>query len=177
MARWQGRPAARSDSEYSGDGGRSDEAQEVLRLRLHTVDGTTIEQNIVHNSPFTVNGCAVNARDVFTKPWEDALIQVLPTSLQDIKDKRLRLNGEAYKTMASSFYAMLRFMSVGFSAPSAEEVELLLKELPNLEHARFERNVKKIWDYVGGEDNARQLVKSLGITLDVFNEDEVKSKL
>lgn len=72
---------------------------------------------------------------------------------------------------------MLRFMSVGFSAPSKEEINLLLKQLPNLEHARFERNVKKIWDYVGGEEKARKMVKDLGIDVDVFSEEEVKTRL
>lgn len=143
---------------------------------MHTVDGTTIEQNIKNNVAFTINGCAINGRDLFTKPWREALIQVLPTALQDIKDKKLRLNRDGYKYMPSSFFAMLRFMSAGFEAPSDEEVQLLLAELPNLEHARYERNVIKVWDYVGGEAKARELVKGLGIDLDVFDEEAVKSR-
>lgn len=148
-----------------------------LVFDMHTVDGTTIEENIRSNVAFTINGCAINARDLFTKPGKDALIQVLPTALQDIRDKKLRLNKEGYKYAPSYFYAMLRFMSVGFAAPSQEEVQLLLKELPKLEHARFERNVKKVWDYVGGEVKARELVSSLGITFDVFDEETVKSRI
>lgn len=146
-----------------------------LVLDLHTVDGTTIEENIRKNSAFTINGCAVNVRDLYSKPWKEAVIQVLPSALQDIKDKRLRLNYEGYRKYPSNFYAMLRFLSVGFSRPSHEEIMLLLKELPNLEHSRFERNVQKVWDYVGGEDKARALVKDLGIEIDVFNEEIVKS--
>jgi hypothetical protein len=145
-----------------------------LVFDMHTMDGTTIEWNIKNNAAFTINGCAVNVRDLYTKPWQDAVIQVLATAVQDITDKRLVLNRSGYQYMASNFYAMLRFMSVGFSAPTSEEVQLLFKELPNLEHARFERNVKKVWDYVGGEDKARSLVKSLGIDVDVFDEEAVK---
>lgn len=68
-------------------------------------------------------------------------------------------------------------MSAGFTPPSKEEVDVLLHELPRIEHARFERNVKKVYDYVGGEEKARSLVKSLGINIDVFDEETVKSKL
>jgi hypothetical protein len=143
---------------------------------MHTMDGTTIEQNIKNNAAFTINGCAINARDLFTKPWQDALIQALPTALRDIEDKKLRLNRGGYQHVASNFYAMLRFMSVGFAAPSQEEVQLLLAELPKLEHVRFARNVTKVWEYVGGETKARELVKSLDIDLDVFDEEAIKSK-
>lgn len=146
-----------------------------LVFDIHTVDGTTIEDNIKNNVAFTINGLAVNARDLYEKPLRDALIQAIPTTLEDIKHKKLRLNRQGYHNMASGFYSMLRFMSAGFSAPSPEEVQLLLRELPKLEHARFERNVKKVWGYVGGEEKARELVKSLGIDLDVFDEKVVKA--
>ena len=144
---------------------------------MHTMDGTDIAYNIEQFVAFTINGCAIKAQDVLAKPWKDALIEVMPEAIQDIKDKKLRLNPDGYKEMASNFYAMLRFMSVGFSAPPPEEVQMLLKELPNLEHERFERNVKKVWEYVGGEDKARDLVRQLGVNVDVFNEETVKTKL
>jgi hypothetical protein len=148
-----------------------------LVFDMHTVDGTTIEDNIRDNVCFTINACAINGKDVLTKPWQKAVIEVLPGAIQDIQEKRLKVNRNGYKYMPSSFYAMLRFMSVGFSAPTDEEVQLLLKELPRIEHARFDRNIKKVWDYVGGEAKARELVNSLGIHVDVFNEEVVKSKL
>jgi hypothetical protein len=157
------------------DAKKSDSYVNWLVLDLHTVDGTTIEDNLRHNAAFTINGCAVNARDLYDKPLQEALIQALPTALEDIKNKQLRLNYDGYKYAASNFYAMLRFMSAGFAAPSAEEVQLLLQELPNLEHARFERNVKKVWNYVGGEEKARAMVRGLGIDVDVFDEQAVKS--
>jgi hypothetical protein len=156
---------------------KGDSYQNWLVLDLHTVDGTTIEENLRNNAAFTINGCALNARDLYDKPLQDALIQALPTALQDIKDRQLRLNYDGYKYVASNFYAMLRFMSAGFTAPPAEEVQLLLKELPNLEHARFERNVKKVWNYVGGEEKARAMVHDLGVDIDVFDEQVVKSAL
>ena len=145
-----------------------------LVLDLHTVDGSTIEENIKYNAGFTINGCAIKASDLFSKPWKEAIVEVLPTAVQDIKEKRLRINPDGYKHMPSNFYAMLRFMSVGFSAPTNNEVRLLLTELSNIEHSRFERNVKKVWDYAGSEAKARQLVRSLGIDIDVFDEKALK---
>jgi hypothetical protein len=145
-----------------------------LVLDMHTVDGTTIEENIKYNAGFSINGCAVNAKKLFTKPLKESVVELLPTAIQDIKDRRLRINPDGYTYSASNFYAMLRFMSVGFSAPSTAEVNMLLRELPKIEHSRFDRTVQKVWDYVGGQDNARKLVSQLGIDIDVFNEQEVK---
>lgn len=159
-------------NEYAKDG---DSYVNWLVFDMHTVDGTTIDENIRNNVAFSINGCAVNARDLYVKPWQEALVQILPTAIQDIKEKRLRLNYDGYRHFPSNFYAMLRLISVGFSAPPQQEVGLLLKELPKLEHAKFERNVKKVWDYVGGEGKARALVKSLGIDIDVFDEEIIKS--
>jgi len=148
-----------------------------LVFDIHTMDGTTIEENIKDNVAFTVNGCALNLRDLYFGSWQHKLIQVLPTALQDIKDKKLRLNYAGYKYMATNFYAMLRFISVGFTPPPEKDIRLLLNELPNVEPARFESNVKKVWKYVGGEAKARTLVKSLGIEFDVFDEKTIKSSL
>jgi hypothetical protein len=148
-----------------------------LVFDIHTMDGTTIEENIKDNVAFTVNGCALSLRDLYTGPWQQRLIQVLPTALQDIKDKKLRLNYDGYKYMATNFYAMLRFMSVGFTPPPEKDIRLLLQELPHVEHARFESNVHKVWKYIGGEDKARALVKDLGVDLDVFDEEAIESAL
>ena len=148
-----------------------------LVFDIHTMDGTTIEENIKDNVAFTVNGCALNLKSLYSDSWQPTLIQVLPTALQDIKDKRLHLNYDGYKYMATNFYAVLRFMSVGFTPPPTEDVQLLLYELPNVEHARFESNVRKVWKYVGGEDKARQLVKDLGVEIDVFDERAINSAL
>lgn len=68
-----------------------------LVFDLHTVDGTTIEDNLKYNAAFTINGCAVRANELFTKPWRDCLIQAFPSALDDIKNKKLRLNYDGYK--------------------------------------------------------------------------------
>jgi hypothetical protein len=157
--------------------GANEDYHDWLVFDMHTVDGTTIEDNLKFNVGFTINGTAMRLSDTLTKPWDEVIIETLPTAIQDIKDKKLRLNLDGYTHQPSNFYAMLRFMSVGFSAPSDDEVQLLFRELPNIEHVRFERNVKKIWEYVGGEAKARALVHSLGIDVDVFDEETIKSLL
>ena len=65
-------------------------------------------------------------------------------------------------------------MSIGFTPPDKEGVALLLKQLPRLEKWRFERNVKKVFGYVGREKKARQLAKRLGVEVDIFNFEKLK---
>ncbi len=139
----------------------------------HMVDDTTPLENLQSSVGLTVNGCALSMRELFSDGWFSKLIS-LPGALNDIKDKQLRVNMSGYKDQAANFFAVLRFMYVGFVPPPANEVQLLLNELPNLESERFARNVTKVWSYTNGEKNARQLVKQLGINIDVFNESEVK---
>lgn len=52
-----------------------------------------------------------------------------------------------------------------------------INELPKLEKWRFARNVKKVFRYVGGEEKARQLVKKLGIKVDVFDIEKVRESV
>lgn len=56
-----------------------------LVFDMHTVDGTTIEDNEINNVCFTINGCAIKASELYNTPWETAVIQILPTAVQDIK--------------------------------------------------------------------------------------------
>jgi len=93
----------------------------------------------------------------------------LPTAINDLKNHRLRLNSLKFQKHPGNLFACLRFMHLGFSAPVKKEVAILLKQLPHLEKWRFARNVKKVFNYVGGEKRARQLVKKLGIKIDIFN--------
>lgn len=155
---------------------KGDSYENWLVFDIHKMDGTTIANNLKDEVGLTVNGFAIKAQDIFAGDWEERLI-VLPGALEDIKKKRLRINPDGYKHQAANFYAVLRFMSAGFSPPSPEEVQLLLKQLPRIESERFDRNVKKVWDYVGGEEVARRLVGELGVTVDVFDEAAVKLKL
>lgn len=147
-----------------------------LVFDMHTLDGTNVEHSLRNEVGLTINGFAIKAQDILAADWEERLI-VLPGALEDIKKKQLRINPDGYKHEVTNFYAVLRFMSAGFAPPPPNEVQLLLKELPRIESERFARNVKKVWDYVGGEENARRLLDELGVTVDVFDEAALKSSL
>lgn len=140
----------------------------------HMVDGSTAMNNLLYHVGLTVNGFALSLRDAFTEDWIEKLI-MLPGALEAMKAKQLRVNLDGYQDQAANFFACLRFMSVGFAPPPAEEVKLLLDELPKVELERFDRNVQKVWRYVGGEENARKLVKQLGIDVDVFDYRKLRS--
>ena len=87
----------------------------------------------------------------------------------------MRVNKTGYQSDPAYFFSVIRFMSAGFAPPPQEELKLLLDELPNLETKRFGKNIVKLYNYVGGEANARQLASMLGVKGDVFDEDAVKS--
>lgn len=147
-----------------------------LVFDIHTMDGTTIEENLATSSGFTINGFALPIRKVFDNNWFNDIIQ-LPGALEDMKHKQLRVNKYGYKEQPANLFAGIRFMSKGFLPPSKEDVDLLLAEMPNITPERFEKGVKKVWNYVGGEEKARELVKQLNIDVDIFNRQEVLNKL
>lgn len=154
----------------------TDSYVDSLVFDIHTMDNTTIEENLRTSSGFTINGFALSIRKVFDENWFDEIIQ-LPGALDDMKKKQLRVNKEGYKEQPANLFAGIRFMSKGFLPPSKEDVDLLLKEMPNITPERFEKGVKKVWDYVGGEQKAREHVKQLNIGFDIFNREEVLNKL
>lgn len=134
---------------------------------------TNILNNLKFNSAFTINGFAIPLRKYLFKNSKKFLIS-LPKALDDLRDHRLRLNISGYRKHPGNLFACLRFISIGFTPPNKREVQLLLDELPKLEKRRFARNVRKVFNYVGGETKARRLAKKLGIKIDIFNFNELK---
>jgi len=146
---------------------------DYLVLDIHRGYESNILNNLKSNSAFTINGFAVSLRDYLSKNIKKFLI-VLPGAVSDLKNHRLRLNISGYKGHPGNLFACLRFMSVGFTPPNKEGIKLLLGQLPKLEKWRFGRNVEKVFGYVGGEKNARQLAKRLGIKIDIFDFKKLK---
>ncbi|MGK2896243.1 MAG: hypothetical protein ACSLEY_01385 [Candidatus Saccharimonadales bacterium] len=141
---------------------------------MHTVDGTTIEDNLKYSTALSINGFALPLRNIFDEDWEDKLIQ-LPGALESIKNKQINLNQEGYTSESNYFFALLRFMGAGFAAPRHDDVIKLLKVTADIEPDRYARNVTKLVNYVGGEDRVREIVNSLGIeNLDIFDEQSTK---
>jgi 16S rRNA C1402 (ribose-2'-O) methylase RsmI len=61
-------------------------------------------------------------------------------------------------------------MSKGFLPPKKNEVKKLLLSLKELysDEDRYNRNIKKLYNYVGGEREARKLLKRLEININIF---------
>lgn len=127
----------------------------------------SIEDNLREHANFTLNGSAINIRDIMQNERMKNII-TLPTTLQDIEDKQLRLN--AKHTDEAAIFAYMRFMSQWFK-PQSEEIPIMLEALKNITPLKFERNIPKLYDYVWGEENARQLLQQLNIQKDIFNFD------
>lgn len=148
--------------------------EDYIYLDIHLSKEPSVLENLKENSAFTINGFAILFSQYFSKKVKKHLIAI-PNALSDLRNRRLRLNIRGYKKHAGNLFACLRFMSIGFEPPTKEEIMLLLEELPKLEKWRFGRNVKKVFDYVGGEKKAQQLVKSLGIKRDVFSIEKLRN--
>lgn len=143
---------------------------DYLFLDIHISGERNILKNLRDNSNFTINGFALSLKDITSGSWHRKIVS-LPNSLKDLKDKRLRVNAIAHP---AELFACLRFMSRGFKPPSQKEVKGLLTALSSLEKWRFEKNVKKLFDYVNGRGEARKLAKKLGIEKDIFDFRTVK---
>lgn len=139
-------------------------------LDIHITDEKSILKNLKDNANFTINGFALSLKDINSKNWRKKIVS-LPNALQDLKNKKLRVNVIKHP---ANLFACLRFMSKGFKPPSKKEVKELLSALGSLEVRRYERNIKKLFNYVGGEKEARRLVKKLGIKEDVFDFEVIK---
>ncbi len=142
--------------------------RDYLVLDLHST--TNMRKDLREETNFTMNGFAIPLSSITSTGWYAKTLK-LPTAERDLRAKRLRVN--SYK-VPTTLFAALRFMSLGFSAPSEKEVKRLLIKLTEIEDWRFERNVKKVFAYVGGERKARALVKRLGITVNIFDFDALR---
>ncbi len=146
---------------------------DYVYLDIHKSVERNIKKNLQNSAAFTISGFAIPLKNYCSEYRMKHLVS-LPGAVGDLKKKRLRLNGNSYKKHPGNLFACLRFMSLGFTPPGKKEVSLLLEQLKKMEKWRFERNVKKVFSYVGGERKARRLVKRLGIKTDIFDIDRLR---
>lgn len=141
---------------------------------IHLADGMDIKDSLKHNSGLLMNGLALNLREVFADDWEDKLI-TLPGVLDSIKNRQIRINNDGYQNDSNYFFALIRFMGLGFAGPTQEDVIKLLKTVSNLSTERYQKNIIKLVSYLGSEEKVRAVVNSFGLHgLDVFNEDATR---
>jgi len=117
---------------------------------------------------FTINGLAINIKDLFSDIWMKKII-TLPHSITDIKAKQLRLNTEKKTFFGTDLYACIRFVSQGFKKPLKDEIDILFRAMKKLPKYKFERNKTKVFDYVGGKEKAKKIVQKMGLNEDVFS--------
>lgn len=139
-----------------------------LVFDIHLMDGTNALDNLKNHVGLTVNGNAISIRDIFSEDWQNKLVS-LPGALQSIEKKQLKLNHEGYKYQAANLFSVIRFVYNGYEPPRKEDLMLLVQELPRVEDDRYEKNVQKVYKYVGGEENARKICQEIGIDFDVFD--------
>ena len=127
------------------------------------IESMTEDKMNKQKANFTMNAFSIPMRKLTAKNWH-TFVKALPTSRKDIKSKQLRIN----KPHPQTLFACVRFMSKGFKAPTKKEVDVLLHLFAKFPKYKFDRNVKKVFTYVGGKRKARALVKELGIREDIF---------
>jgi len=167
-------PGHKTASKPVVDNPREISYEDNLVFDIHLADGTSIEDNLKYNSGLSINGFALSLRDIFADDWEKKLI-ALPCALDSIKNKQILVNNEGYQSDSNYFFALIRFMGLGFSGPAHDDVIKLLKTISELPSGRYQKNIMKLVSYLGSEDKVRETVNSLGIhDLDIFNEDATR---
>ncbi|MDD5043706.1 MAG: hypothetical protein PHD51_03510 [Patescibacteria group bacterium] len=144
---------------------------DYLILDIHISREKSIFKNLKNNANFTINGFALSLKEATSKNWPKKVVS-LPNAMSDLKNKKLRVNVIAHP---ANLFACLKFMSKGFKQPSKKEIDNLLIALRSLEKSRYKRNVQKLFDYVGGEKEARKLTKKLNITKNIFDFKVIKT--
>lgn len=145
-----------------------EDINDFVVLDIYFSEKAEIYELLKNKINFTINGFALNVKFIFDNNWIKKIVK-LPHSIEDIKAKQLRLNTEKTNFFGTDFYACIRFISAGFKKPSKEEIETLYFQMKKLPKYKFERNKKKVFDYVGGREKAEKIVKKMGLNKDVFS--------
>jgi len=145
-----------------------------IYLDVHYAQQKEILAALKHTCNFTISSFALNLNQINSPDWQEQLVH-LPQAWKDMKNKQLRLNPFIQEIPSTTLFTCLRFMSLGYKPPGEEEVERMVSALSTIpSREKFERNVDKVVDYVGGEEKARQLADQLGIERDIFDFETVK---
>jgi hypothetical protein len=126
----------------------------------------TVEESLQKKVNFTINGSAINANDIFAPNWFEKVI-MLPDTLEDLKLRRIRVN----RRYAINIYACVRFVSLGFAAPSQKELADMIEDLRSIDQIKFARDTAKVIQYVGSAEKVREIVRRLGIAVDILDFD------
>lgn len=112
---------------------------------------------------FTVGGFSIPFRKVLNDDWF-RWVSALPSSLDDIRRKRLRLNSPRER----SVFRAIRFVSIGFSPPNKEEIGRMVEAMRTIESDVLKRNVEKLQRLVPAA-NIRKIARMMGVSKIVEN--------
>ncbi len=132
----------------------------------YAITWSTILQNLKEHANFTLNGSAINIKDCMDDNRLEK-ITTLPLTIEDIKNKQIRLNGKILHP--SVIFACLRFMSIGFKKPERKDLEAMVEALRTIKSERFEKSLQKLYEYVWGESHARELWQTCEIDKNIFD--------
>ena len=129
----------------------------------------TIQESLAQRVNFTINGSAINLQDIDKPDWFEKVVMI-PGTLEDLKSKRLRTN----KRYAINMYACVRFVSLGFTPPSKNELDDMVDDLRRIDEVKFARDTEKVIRYVGSAEKVREIVRRLGINVDILDLNSIK---
>ncbi|MEK6897783.1 MAG: hypothetical protein AABX28_00310 [Nanoarchaeota archaeon] len=143
---------------------KAKELKDLVVLDIHWKKSGNILKELKQHSSFTINGFAIEVRDLFLKNWRQKII-AMTGAISDLKSKKLRVNSIDNK---HNLFAAIRFMSLGFKKPSKNDIDWLLREFKNAPKRRTKTNLKKLFDYVVVKEKAKNLAEKLHLKEEIF---------
>lgn len=112
---------------------------------------------------FTIGGFSIPLRKVLNEDWF-RWVSALPTSLDDIRRKRLRLNNPGER----SIFRAIRFIAMGFGVPTKTDIARMIETMRTIEPDVRKRNIEKLRRLVPVAD-IRKIARKMGISKIVEN--------
>lgn len=174
-------PGAINDSDHRVmtkavvENGREISYEDNLVFDIHLLDGSKAEDNLRYSTGLMINGSILNIRDIFSENWKQRLI-TLPGAVESIQNKQIYINPDGYTSETNYFFALVRFIGMGFKQPPRDQIIKLFLTLKDIEPHRYQRNLTKLVEYLGSRDKVTQIVDNLNIDggLDIFDEESTR---
>lgn len=119
-------------------------------------------QRTMKKTDFTIGGCSMPLRKILNDNWY-RWIRTLPTSLADIRHKQLRL----HRVGSRSLFRAIRFIYMGFSAPTKKDLSLILDVFKDIDPGVLERNIVKLQRLVP-EKSIKRIARQLGVKKEIL---------
>ncbi|XLQ19714.1 MAG: hypothetical protein ACKUBY_03925 [Candidatus Moraniibacteriota bacterium] len=145
-----------------------------LVLDIHFLEKQDLIKMLEENVNFRFQGTTIKLDYIFEKNWFEKIISI-NSAIEDIKNKKIVLNKKKVKIHDTTFYAMLRFNSFGFSLPPKEDIELLLIELKNVSKERVKISENKVIGSIGNKEKLNKILKKIDLEGDIFSYEGIQN--